>query len=241
TASTALGGWRGAGHASALGAGGLACAAAGEATELPRHRPTAWPPHRSASSAASPRPSSQPLAYKYPGRGTVPGVGHLVFSIGYRLTEMVDSPAQSDSEFVDQYFEDWFSDVDPALLDVNSSVLAPDYRQVLDLIDSGTGGTSAPSSDAQAVASNTPNSEFQVVPPLPGIDTSDSLSIYAPSPLTVSNPWSPPVVEQTAWEPWPAEWALVVPIVPLPAPTLTITLRTTEGDLVVAEGYIQLL
>ncbi|MQM20578.1 hypothetical protein Taro_053602 [Colocasia esculenta] len=154
---------------------------------------------------------------------------------------MADSPAQSDSEFVDQYFEDWFLDMDPALLNVNSSALAADYRQALDLIDSATSGTSAPSSDAQAVASGTADSEFQMVPSLPGIDTSDSLSIYAPSPLTVSNPWSPLVVEQTAWEPWPAEWALVVPVVPLPAPPLTITLRTTEGDLVVAEGYIQLL
>ncbi|MQM02695.1 hypothetical protein Taro_035468 [Colocasia esculenta] len=153
---------------------------------------------------------------------------------------MAGSPAQSDPELAD-LFEDWFSDIDQTLVNVNSSVLAADYRQALDLLDAVTGGTSAPSSDAQAVASGTADSEFQMVPSLPGIDTSDSLSIYAPSPLTVSNPWSPPVVEQTAWEPWPAEWALVVPVVPLPAPPLTITLRTTEGDLVVAEGYIQLL
>ncbi|MQL73908.1 hypothetical protein Taro_006262, partial [Colocasia esculenta] len=140
--------------------------------------------------------------------------------------EMASSTAQSDSDLHDQYFEDWFSDVDPELLDINSSALA------LDLIDSSTDGTSAPVLDAQAVASGTANSEFQVVSPLPGIDTSDSLSIHAPSPQTVSNPWSPPVVSQTAWEPWPTEWTLLVPVVPLPAPPLTITLRTREGDLV---------
>ncbi|MQL72717.1 hypothetical protein Taro_005043 [Colocasia esculenta] len=119
--------------------------------------------------------------------------------------EMASSTAQSDSDLHDQYFEDWFSDVDPELLDINSSALVADYRQALDLIDSSTGGTSAPVLDAQAVASGTANSEFQVVSPLPGIDTSDSLSIHAPSPQTVSNPWSPPVASQTAWEPWPTE------------------------------------
>ncbi|MQL92003.1 hypothetical protein Taro_024621 [Colocasia esculenta] len=97
---------------------------------------------------------------------------------------MASPPAQSDPELAD-LFEDWFSDIDQTLVDVNSSVLAPDYRQVLNLIDSGTGGTNAPSSDAQAVASGTADSEFQMVPSLSGIDTSDSLSIYAPSPLTV--------------------------------------------------------
>ncbi|MQL93862.1 hypothetical protein Taro_026501 [Colocasia esculenta] len=154
---------------------------------------------------------------------------------------MAGSTTQSDSDLHDQYFEDWFSDVDPELLDINSSALAADYRQALDLINAATGGTSAPSSDAQAVASGTVDSEFQLVPSLPGIDTSDSLSIHAPSSLTVSNSWSPPVVAQTAWEPWPTVWTLLVPVVHLPAPPLTITFRTTEGDLVVAKGYIQLL
>ncbi|MQL68769.1 hypothetical protein Taro_001040 [Colocasia esculenta] len=153
---------------------------------------------------------------------------------------MAGSPAQSDPELADQYFEDWFSDVDLTLVDVNSGALAADSGQALAL-DAMPSGTSVPSTDALAVARGTADSEFQIVPSLPGIDTSDSLSIYAPSLLTVSNPWSPPVAEQTAWEPWPAEWALVVPVVPLPAPPLTITLRTTEGDLVLAEGYIQLL
>ncbi|MQM20801.1 hypothetical protein Taro_053829 [Colocasia esculenta] len=171
--------------------------------------------------AASPSPSSHPVPINTP-------------------AEMAGSLAQSDPELAD-LFEDWFSDIDQTLVDVNSSVLAADYRQALDLLDAATDGTSAPSLDAQAVASGTTDSEFQMVPSLPGIDTSDSLSIYAPSPLTVSNPWSPPVAEQIAWEPWPAEWALVVSVVPLPAPPLTITLRTTEGDLVVAEGYIQIL
>ncbi|MQM02641.1 hypothetical protein Taro_035416 [Colocasia esculenta] len=284
-ASTASRGWRGAGHDSALGAGGLAPAAA--ATRQQQHR-AALPPLQAAEAAASlltpdlpplsqPTPPPLPINIPMGGEGSVPsGTSGILFRVsadggtssldlgskvwccigdsGSRLStyvgillllrfccEMVDSLAQSDSEFVDQYFEDWFSDMDPALLDVNSSALAANYRQALDLIDSAPGGTSAPSSDAQAVASSTPNSEFQVVPPLLGIDTSDSLSIYAPSPLTVSNPWSPPVVEQTAWEPWPTQWALVVPVVPLPAPPLTVTLRTREGDLVVAEGYIQLL
>ncbi|MQL81379.1 hypothetical protein Taro_013836 [Colocasia esculenta] len=154
---------------------------------------------------------------------------------------MAGSPAQSDPELADQYFEDWFSDVDLTLVDVNSSVLAADYRQALDLVDATTSGTSVPSPDAQAVASGTADSEFQVVPSLPGVDTLDSLSVYTPSPLTVSNPWSPHVSEQTPWEPWPVVWELHVPVVPLPAPPLTITLRTTEGDLVVVEGYIQLL
>ncbi|MQM05023.1 hypothetical protein Taro_037832 [Colocasia esculenta] len=63
----------------------------------------------------------------------------------------------------DQYFEDWFSDVDLTLVDVNSSVLAIDYRQVLDLVDAATSGTSVPSPDAQAVASGTADSEFQCV------------------------------------------------------------------------------
>ncbi|MQM22054.1 hypothetical protein Taro_055102 [Colocasia esculenta] len=166
--------------------------------------------------------------------------GIFLLSLRFRC-EMASSTTQSDSDLHDQYFKDLFSDVDPELLDINSSALAADYRQALDLIDATTGGTSAPSSDAQAVASGTVDSEFQLVPSLPGIDTSDSLSIHAPSPLTVSSPWSPPVVTQTAWEPWPTQWALVVPVVPLPAPPLTVTLRTREGDLVVAEGYIQLL
>ncbi|MQL99348.1 hypothetical protein Taro_032068 [Colocasia esculenta] len=109
---------------------------------------------------------------------------------------MAGSPAQSDPELADQYFEDWFSDVDLTLDDVNSSVLAADYKQALDLLDAATGGTGVPSSDAQATASGTADSEFQVGPSLLGIDTSDSLSIYTPSPLTVSNPWSPPVSEQ---------------------------------------------
>ncbi|MQM22243.1 hypothetical protein Taro_055293 [Colocasia esculenta] len=153
---------------------------------------------------------------------------------------MAGSPAQSDPELADQYFEDWFSDVDLTLVDVNSSVLAADSGQALDL-EAATSGTSVPSSDAQAVASDTADFEFQVVPSLSGVDTSDSLSVYTPSPLIVSNPWSPPVFEQTPWEPWPVVWELHVPVVPLPAPPLTITLRTTEGDLVVAEGYIHLL
>ncbi|MQM12397.1 hypothetical protein Taro_045314 [Colocasia esculenta] len=154
---------------------------------------------------------------------------------------MAGSSAQSDPELADQYFEDWFSDVDLTLVDVNSSVLAVDYRQALDLVDAATSGTSVPSSDAQAVASSTADSKFQVVPSLPRVDTSDSLSVYTSSHLTVSNPWSPPVSEQALWEPWPVVWELHVAVVPLPAPPLTITLRTTEGDLVVTEGYIQLL
>ncbi|MQL87336.1 hypothetical protein Taro_019875, partial [Colocasia esculenta] len=154
--------------------------------------------------------------------------------------EMAGSPAQSDPELTD-HFEDWFSDVDLTLVDVNSSVLVADYRQALDLVDAATNGTSVPSSDAQAVASGTADSEFQVVPSLPGMDTPDSLSVYTPSPLTVSNSWSPLVSEQALWEPWPVVWELRVAVVPLPAPPLTITLRTIEGDLVVAKGYIQLL
>ncbi|MQM14070.1 hypothetical protein Taro_047000, partial [Colocasia esculenta] len=152
---------------------------------------------------------------------------------------MAGSPAQSDPELAD-HFEDWFSNVDLTLVDVNSSVLAADSGQALDL-DTATSRTSVPSSDAQAVASGTADSEFQVVPSLRRVDTSDSLSVYIPSPLTVSNPWSPPTSEQALWEPWPVVWELHVPTVPLPAPPLTITLRTTEGDLVVAEGYIQIL
>ncbi|MQL77583.1 hypothetical protein Taro_009975 [Colocasia esculenta] len=148
------------------------------------------------------------------------------------------SPAQSDPELADQYFEDWFSDVDLTLIDVNSSVLAVDYRHALDLVDAVTNGMSVPSSDAQAVASDTADSKFQVVPSLPGVDTSDSLSIYTPSPPTMSNPWSPSVSEQALWEPRPVVWELHVAVVPLPAPSLTITLRTIEGVLVVAEGYI---
>ncbi|MQM01332.1 hypothetical protein Taro_034080 [Colocasia esculenta] len=58
----------------------------------------------------------------------VPGVGHQVFSIRCRLTEMAGSPAQSDPELTD-HFEDWFSDDDLtliALIDVNSDLLAAD-------------------------------------------------------------------------------------------------------------------
>ncbi|MQL79566.1 hypothetical protein Taro_012026 [Colocasia esculenta] len=152
---------------------------------------------------------------------------------------MVGSPAQSDPELTD-HFEGWFSDVDLMLVDDNSGVLAVDSGQALDL-DTATGRTSVLSSDAQAVASSTADFEFQVVPSLPGVDTTDNLSVYTPSPLTVSNPWSPPLSEQALWEPWPVVWELRVAVVPLPAPPLTITHRTTEGDLVVAEGYIQLL
>ncbi|MQL86312.1 hypothetical protein Taro_018845, partial [Colocasia esculenta] len=68
------------------------------------------------------------------------------------------------------------ADGDLTLVDVNSSVLAAYYRQALDLVDAATSGTSVPSSDTQAVASGTTDSEFQVVPSLPGMDTSDSLS-----------------------------------------------------------------
>ncbi|MQL75075.1 hypothetical protein Taro_007442 [Colocasia esculenta] len=77
---------------------------------------------------------------------------------------MASSPAQSDPKLADQYFEDWFSDVDLTLDDVNSSVLAADYRQALDLLDTTTGRTGVPSSDAQAAARGTADSEFQVVP-----------------------------------------------------------------------------
>ncbi|MQM17016.1 hypothetical protein Taro_049982, partial [Colocasia esculenta] len=155
---------------------------------------------------------------------------------------MAGSPTQSDSELMD-HFEDWFSDDDltlVALIDVNSGLLAADSGQAL-VLDTATSRTSVPSADALAAARGTADSEFQVVLSLPGMDTSDSLSVYTPSPLTVSNPWSLTVFEQAPWEPWPVVWELHVPVVPLPAPPLTITLRTTEGDLVVAEGYIQLL
>ncbi|MQM18708.1 hypothetical protein Taro_051702, partial [Colocasia esculenta] len=128
------------------------------------------------------------------------------------------------------HFEDWFSDVDLTLFDVNSGVLTADSGQALAL-DTAPSGTSVPSTDALAAASGTADSEFQVVPSLPGVDTSDSLSVYIPSPLTVPNLWSPPVFKQTPWEPWPVVWELHVAVVPLPAPPLTITLRTTEGEL----------
>ncbi|MQM10703.1 hypothetical protein Taro_043603, partial [Colocasia esculenta] len=173
--------------------------------------------------------------------GTVPGVEHQVFSIRYRLMEMAGSPTQSDPELAD-HFEDWFSDDDltlVALIYVNSGVLAADSRQALAL-ENMTSRTSVPSADALAGASGTTDSEFQVMPSLSGMDTSDSLSVYTPSPLTVSNPWSPTIFEQTPWEPWPVVWELRVPVVPLPAPPLTITLRTTEGDLMVAEGFLLL-
>ncbi|MQM20716.1 hypothetical protein Taro_053744 [Colocasia esculenta] len=142
---------------------------------------------------------------------------------------MAGSPAQSDLELAD-HFEDWFSDDDltlVALIDVNSGVLAAKFGQVLAL-DTATSKMSVSSTDAQAVASGTTDSEYQVVPSLPGMDTSDSLSVYTPSLLIVSNPWSPTVFEQAPWEPWPVVWELHVPVVPLPAPPLTITLRTTE-------------
>ncbi|MQM13761.1 hypothetical protein Taro_046687, partial [Colocasia esculenta] len=42
------------------------------------------------------------------------------------------SPAESDLELVD-HFEDWFSDVDLTLVDVNSGVLTADSGQALDL------------------------------------------------------------------------------------------------------------
>ncbi|MQL91512.1 hypothetical protein Taro_024131, partial [Colocasia esculenta] len=180
-ASTASRGWRGAGHDSALGAGGLAPAAA--ATRQQQHR-AALPPLQAAEAAASPPTPPHRLS---------PSSLRLLLPINTPMG-MASSTTQSDSDLHDQYFEDWFSDVDPELLDINSSALVEDYRQAFDLIDSSTGGTSAPVLDAQAPAGGTANSEFQVVPPLPGIDTSDSLSIHAPSPLTVSNSWSPPVV-----------------------------------------------
>ncbi|MQL97135.1 hypothetical protein Taro_029817, partial [Colocasia esculenta] len=165
-ASTASHGWRGAGHDSALGAGGLAPAAA--ATRQQQHR-AALPPLQAAEAAASLlTPDLPPLSQPTP--PPLP----INTPMG-----MASSTTQSDSDLHDQYFEDWFSDVDPELLDINSSALVEDYRQALDLIDSSTGGTSAPVLDAQAVAGSTANSEFQVVPPLPGIDTSDSLSIHA--------------------------------------------------------------
>ncbi|MQM06894.1 hypothetical protein Taro_039724 [Colocasia esculenta] len=82
---------------------------------------------------------------------------------------MVGSPAQSDPELAD-HFEDWFSDDDltlVALIDVNSGVLAADSGQVLAL-DTATSRTSVSSTDALAAASGTADSEFQVVPSLPG-------------------------------------------------------------------------
>ncbi|MQL81151.1 hypothetical protein Taro_013599, partial [Colocasia esculenta] len=188
--------------------------------------------------AASPPPSSHPPPpYKYPmrGEGEKPSQCDLLCVRRYYLrcgTSSVLYPVSTDGDLT--------------LVDVNSSVLAADYRQALDLVDIATSGTSVPSSDTQAVASGTVDSEFQVVPSLPGIDTSDSLSVYTLSPLTVSNPWSPPVSEQALWEPWPVVWELHVPVVPLPAPPLTITLRTTEGDLAIRlkwvdEGYQMLV
>ncbi|MQM15911.1 hypothetical protein Taro_048864 [Colocasia esculenta] len=72
---------------------------------------------------------------------------------------MAGSTAHSDLELADQYFEDWFSDADLMLDDVNSSVLAADYRQALDLLDTATGGMGVPSSDAQVAASGTADSK----------------------------------------------------------------------------------
>ncbi|MQL91785.1 hypothetical protein Taro_024398 [Colocasia esculenta] len=74
----------------------------------------------------------------------------LVHFLGYPHmavdAEMAGSPAQSDPELTD-HFEDWFSDVNLMLVDDNSGVLAADSGQVLNL-DTATGGTSVPSSDA---------------------------------------------------------------------------------------------
>ncbi|MQL94068.1 hypothetical protein Taro_026712 [Colocasia esculenta] len=107
--------------------------------------------------------------------------------------------------------------------------------------DTAIKATSVSNTGALAAVSETVDSEFQVVSALPGEDASDCLSVDEPSPLSESDLWFPSNYDQAPWEPCPVVWELSMPVVALPAPPLTITIRTTEEELVVAHGYIQLL
>ncbi|MQL68033.1 hypothetical protein Taro_000290, partial [Colocasia esculenta] len=218
--STASRMWRGAGHASALGAGGLAAAAA--ATRQQQHQ-AALPPLQVAEAAAF-LPSTEPSRLLSPSShplhllpiNTPMGVLRkgIPSTTSASLKASFEDPLsiQSDPELTD-HFEDWFSVVDLTLVNVNFGVLPVGYGQAL-VLDTATNRMGVPSSDAPAMASSTADSDFQVVPSLLGLDTSDSLSVYTP-PFTVSNPWSPSVSEQAPWEPWSVVWKLHVPVVPL--------------------------